>query len=85
MDETPVDLQDKGKGSLHQGFMWVMCGGKNAPYQYYRFFKDRKRQNAETLLSNYQGLLHSDSYGAYHKQAKKDGITLMKPYQTKVF
>lgn len=74
IDETPVDLQEKGKGSLHQGYMWVMCGGDKAPYQYYRFFKDRKHQNAETLLQNYQGLLHSDSYGAYHKQAKKEEI-----------
>lgn len=74
MDETPLDLQEKGKGSLHQGYMWVMCGGEKAPYQYYRFFKDRKHQNAETLLKNYKGLLHSDSYGAYHKQAEKNGI-----------
>ena len=75
MDETPLDLQDKGKGSLHQGFMWVMCGGEKAPYHYYRFFKDRKHQNAETLLNSYRGLLHSDSYGAYHKQAEKKEIT----------
>jgi transposase len=80
MDETPVDLQEKGKGSLHQGYMWVMCGGEKAPYQYYRFFKDRKHQNAETLLENYSGLLHSDSYGAYHKQAKKEEIIWLPCY-----
>jgi len=75
MDETPLDLQEKGKGCLHQGYMWVMCGGDKAPYQYYRFFKDRKHQNAEILLKNYKGLLHSDSYGAYLKQAQKNEIT----------
>lgn len=74
MDETPVKLQEKGKGSLHTGFMWVMCGGEKAPYQFYRFFKDRKHQNAETLLGDYTGLLHSDNYGAYPKQAEKKNI-----------
>jgi transposase len=75
MDETPLDLQEKGKGSLHQGYMWVMCGGEKAPYQLYRFFRDRKHQNAETLLKDYTGLLHSDNYGAYPKQAEKKTIT----------
>ncbi len=74
VDESPVDLQEKGKGSLHQGYMWVMCGGEKAPYQFYRFFKDRKHKNAETLLKDYQGVLHTDSYGAYHKQAEKKEI-----------
>lgn len=74
MDETPLDLQEKGKGKLHTGFMWVLCGGEKAPYQVYHFFKDRKHQNAETLLKDYQGLLHSDAYGAYAKQADKEHI-----------
>lgn len=74
MDETPLGLQQKGKGSLHQGYMWVMCGGEKAPYQFYRFFKDRKHQNVETLLKEYSGLLHSDNYGAYPKQAGKENI-----------
>ena len=74
MDETPLDMQSKGKGSLHQGYMWVMCGGEKAPYQFYHFFKDRKHQNAETLLKDYTGLLHSDNYGAYPKQAEKKSI-----------
>jgi len=74
IDETPLDMQSKGKGSLHQGYMWTMCGGEKAPYLFYRFFKDRKHQNVETLLGNYTGLLHSDKYEAYLKQAKKKGI-----------
>ena len=73
IDETPLDMQSKGKGSLHQGYMWTMCGGEKAPYLFYRFFKDRKHQNVETLLGNYTGLLHSDKYEAYLKQAKKKG------------
>jgi hypothetical protein len=74
MDETTLDMQSKGKGSLHQGYMWTMCGGKKAPYLFYQFFKNRKHENAETLLGNYTGLLHSDKYEAYVKQAKKQGI-----------
>jgi len=74
IDETPLDMQSKGKGSLHQGYMWTMCGGEKSPYTFYRFFKDRKHQNVETLLGNYTGLLHSDKYEAYLKQAKKKGI-----------
>ena len=74
MDETPLDMQSKGKGSLHQGYMWTMCGGEKAPYLLYRFFKDRKHRNVETLLGGYTGLLHTDKYEAYLKQAKKEGV-----------
>ena len=74
MDETPLDMQSKGKGPLQEGYMWTMCGREKAPYLFYRFFKDRKHQNVVTLLGDYTGLLHSDKYDAYLKQAKKAGI-----------
>ena len=42
-----------------------------APYQLYRFFRDRKHQNAETLLKDYHGLLHSDTTVLIPNKQKK--------------
>jgi transposase len=74
IDESPVDMLAPGKGKVHQANMWVMVGGKeaNPAYQVYHFRIDRKHENALELLKGYQGVLHSDNYGAYQKAAKKD-------------
>jgi transposase len=74
VDETPIDLLSKGNGSTVQAYMWVLCGGAAAPYQVYRFFKNRKHENADKLLGDYRGILHSDKYGAYVKLAERKQI-----------
>lgn len=73
IDETPVDMLDPGKGKTHQAYMWVLVGGKssNPAYRIYNFRKDRCHNNAEELLKNYTGVLHSDKYGAYEALANK--------------
>jgi len=72
-DESPIDMQDPGKGKVHQAYMWVMVGGTQADpaYRIYNFRTDRKHENAENLLKSYQGVLHSDKYGAYEKLANE--------------
>lgn len=77
VDESPVDMQTKGKGSTTQAYMWVLCGDEKAPYRTYRFFTNRKHENAEELLKGYNGMLHSDKYGAYVKLAEKKQVTWM--------
>jgi transposase len=73
VDETPVSMLDPGKGKVHQAYMWVMVGGKEAEptYRIYTFRTDRKHENAENLLQSYSGVLHSDKYGAYEKLANQ--------------
>jgi transposase len=73
VDEVPVDMLKPGKGSVHQAYMWVLVGGQqaNPTYRVYNFRVDRQHVHAEDLLKNYQGVLHSDKYGAYEKLAHR--------------
>jgi transposase len=76
IDETPVKLQAEIKCA--QAYMWIIVGGGDAsdpPYRVYDFRKDRCHDNVLEILSNYQGRLHSDKYGAYEKVAQKKIIT----------
>ena len=76
MDESPVSMQDPGKGKVHQAYMWVLVGGKAAdpPYRIYNFRTDRKHINAIEILAGYIGVLHSDKYGAYEALARNKEI-----------
>lgn len=72
-DEVPVSMLSPGKGSVQQAYMWVLVGGKqaNPEHRIYNFRVDRRHTHAEELLKNYQGVLHSDKYGAYEKLAHR--------------
>ena len=74
IDESPVDMLAPGKGKVHRAFMWVMVGGMeaNPSYRVYHFRTNRKHENALQLLKDYQGVLHSDNYGAYQKAATQE-------------
>jgi len=76
-DETPIAMLDPGKGKTHTAYMWVLVGGKSAdpPYRIYNFRKSRQHHHAEKLLSGYEGVLHSDKYGAYETLAAKKHFT----------
>ncbi len=76
-DEVPVDMLSPGKGSVEQAYMWVLVGGKqaNPAYRIYNFRVDRRHTHAEELLKSYQGVLHSDKYGAYEKLAHRKQFT----------
>lgn len=73
IDETPIGLQERGKGKIQQGYMWVIAGGKTpAPYyRVYEFYRDRKHNNAAQLLKGYHQVLHSDKYGGYETLASQ--------------
>ena len=75
VDETPVDVLVSGKGKTAQGYMITMVGGKslNPALRIYKFFTTRKHEGFEKFFQGYQGVFHSDKYGAYEKEAKKPG------------
>jgi len=77
VDETPVQLLVKGKGKTHQAYMWVYCGGSGSdpPYRLFQFCLTRQHHHPIEQLQNYQGVLHSDSYGAYQTLAQKKEVT----------
>lgn len=73
IDETPIGLQEPGKGKIQQGYMWVIVGGTipNPYYRVYEFYRDRKHNNAAQLLKGYNQVLHSDKYGGYETLASQ--------------
>jgi transposase len=75
VDEVPVDVQDIQK--VRQGYMWVLVGGQNAnpPYRIYDFRENRSHSHALEIFADYQGVLHSDKYGAYETLANTKQIT----------
>lgn len=77
IDETPVDMLSPGKGKVHQAYMWVLVGGNESNYSYriYNFRTNRTHANAQELLKGYNGVVHSDKYGAYESLAIKKQFT----------
>lgn len=73
IDESPISMQDPGKGKVHQAYMWVLVGGKSAdpPHRLYIFRTNRSHKHAAELLKGYKGVVHSDKYGAYETLANQ--------------
>jgi transposase len=76
VDESPIALQRQGKGPCQTAYMWVYVGGGGGdpPYRFFEFRTSRSHAHVEKTLKDYQGLLHSDKYGAYEKLARREEI-----------
>ena len=72
VDETPIDLQVKGKNRCQQAYMWIYVGGGGGdpPYRFFEFCLNRNHEHPLKTLKDYQGIFHSDKYGVYEKLAK---------------
>jgi transposase len=77
VDETPIDLQVRGKSRMQQAYMWIYVGGGGGdpPYRFFEFCLNRNHDNPLKTLKEYKGVLHSDKYGAYETLAKSKDIT----------
>ena len=78
MDETPVKMQMKGKGKLHQAYMWLLCGsppGAAGPLIWMKFEDNRQEKHVKYILGDYKGILHSDAYSGYEKLAPINGYS----------
>jgi transposase len=77
VDETPIDLQVRGKSRLQQAYMWIYVGGGGGdpPYRFFEFRLNRNHDHPLETLKGYKGVLHSDKYGAYEKLAGDGDIT----------
>lgn len=71
IDETPVKMQN---GSL--SYIWTVVGGPSSdpPDRFYDFKENRRHDNVEKILGDYQGVFHSDKYGAYESFAQREGV-----------
>ncbi len=69
IDETCVKMQKIGK--CKQTYMWVIA---NETYRIYDFRENHNHSNVSEILGSYNGVLHSDKYGAYEKLANEKKI-----------
>lgn len=76
VDESPIAMQEQGKGRCQTAYMWVYAGGGGGdpPYRFFEFRTSRSHAHVEKTLKDYRGLLHSDKYGAYEKLARREDI-----------
>ena len=72
IDESPVSMLAPGKGKTHQAYMWVVVANDLCIFD---FREDRKHINAKEILKDFEGVFHSDKYGAYEQLAQKPEFT----------
>lgn len=80
-DDTPIPVQDPGRGRTKSGRLWVVVrdegawGSRNPPAAYYRYSTDRKGEHAQALLATASGFLHADAYAGFDKLYEPDPKT----------
>ncbi len=64
-DDTPVPVQDKGRGKTKQGRFWVYVGDTTHRYAVFDYTPDRTRAGPIDWLADYEGYLQADAYAGY--------------------
>lgn len=80
-DDTPVPVQEPGRGSTRTGRLWVVVRDERGwapshrPAAYYRYSPDRKGEHARALLAPCRGFLHADAYAGFDRLYEPDPKT----------
>jgi transposase len=64
-DDTPVPVQEDGRGQTRQGRVWVYLGDAFHPYVVYAYTPNREQAGPQRFLANYLGYLQADAYAGY--------------------
>lgn len=64
-DDTPIDVQQKGRGKTKTGRMWVYIGDPRNPYLVFDYTSNRKRDGPMTWLEGFEGYLQADAFAGY--------------------
>jgi transposase len=64
-DDTPVPVQDKGRGKTKQGRFWVYVGDEAHRYAVFDYTPDRSRDGPMRWLKGFEGYLQADAYAGY--------------------
>jgi transposase len=64
-DDTPVPVQDKGRGKTKLGRFWVYVGDEDHRYAVFDYTPDRTRAGPMEWLADYEGYLQADAYAGY--------------------
>lgn len=76
MDETTAPVLDPGRGKTKTGYLWALArddrpwGGEDPPGVVYFYAPGRAGENAETLLTGFDGILQIDGYQGYNRLTK---------------
>ena len=72
-DKTPVCVNKDGREGVHKSWMWVYRTGilcDESPVVIYDYHKQRKQEHPIKFLEDFNGVIVSDGYQAYHNLAK---------------
>jgi transposase len=65
-DDTPMPMQEPGRGKTRQARMWIYLGDESQPYNIFHFTESRKRDGPLEFLRDYNQVLVADAYGGYN-------------------
>lgn len=64
-DDTPMPMQEPGRGKTRRARMWIYLGDESQPYNVFHFTESRKRDGPVEFLRDYKEVLVADAYGGY--------------------
>lgn len=64
-DDTPLPVQEKGRGRTKTGRLWVYIGDEDHPYTVYDYTPSRSRDGPARWLAGFNGYLQADAFGGY--------------------
>jgi len=64
-DDTPVPVQEPGRGKTKTGRLWVYLGDRGNPYVVFDYTPSRSRDGPTTWLDDFEGYLQADAFGGY--------------------
>ena len=64
-DDTPLPVQQKGRGRTKTGRLWVYLGDSANPYTIYEYTPSRSRDGPVAWLEQFKGYLQADAFGGY--------------------
>lgn len=64
-DDTPLPVQQKGRGKTKTGRLWVYLGDARNPYTIYEYTPTRQRDGPMNWLKGFEGYLQADAFGGY--------------------
>ena len=64
-DDTPLPVQQTGRGKTKTGRLWVYLGDPRHPYTIYEYTPTRERDGPMNWLKDFTGYLQADAFGGY--------------------
>jgi transposase len=74
-DDSIIPLQEKGRGKVRKGRLWVYVrGDPDPPLCVFDFSRDRSKKRPLDFLDGYKGYVHADAYSGYDELFQREGV-----------